>query len=184
MTGIRTGLIVSGLLAALPSVAGAQAVAFVPTVQTFPNGVTMSTTPVVSADRRYVRLGVSPQFTVLEGIDPFLVPAAVSGGGGGGGLGGGVGGLVGFAGMNGPMAGPGGPTGVFMGGGATGRPAASTSSGGGSSTDFEDRPWPAEGVAKAAPSAAPPPKASGRRGGRPRSPAAKAKSAQKARPAR
>ena len=68
--------------------AGAQAVAFQPNVQSFPSGVGMTTTPVVSHDRRYVRIGVNPLFTALEGLDPFLVPAAVSGGGVGGGLGG------------------------------------------------------------------------------------------------
>jgi hypothetical protein len=58
----------------------------------------MSATPVVSVDRRYVRLGVSPFFTGLQGFDTFSVPAAV-GGGGLGGLGGGLG----FAGMDGPI---------------------------------------------------------------------------------
>ena len=78
--------------------ASAQAVAFQPGVASFPNGVSMSVAPVVSADRRYVRLGVSPYFTGLQGFDTFPVPAAV-GGGGFGGLGGGVG----FAGMDGPI---------------------------------------------------------------------------------
>ncbi len=31
-------------------------VAFAPTVSSFPNGVTLNATPVVSADRRYVRM--------------------------------------------------------------------------------------------------------------------------------
>jgi hypothetical protein len=58
----------------------------------------MSVAPVVSADRRYVRLGVSPFFTGLQGFDTFPVPAAVVGGGFGG-----PGGGVGFAGMDGPI---------------------------------------------------------------------------------
>ena len=94
----RTFLASFGILALLAPSASAQAVAFQPGVASFPNGVSMSVTPVVSADRRYVRLGVSPYFTGLQGFDTFPVPAAV-GGGGFGGLGGGVG----FAGMDGPI---------------------------------------------------------------------------------
>ena len=94
----RTFLASFGILALLAPSASAQAVAFRPGVASFPNGVSMSVTPVVSADRRYVRLGVSPYFTGLQGFDTFSVPAAV-GGGGFGGLGGGVG----FAGMDGPI---------------------------------------------------------------------------------
>ena len=94
----RTFLASFGILAMLAPSASAQAVAFQPGVASFPNGVSMSVAPVVSADRRYVRLGVTPYFTGLQGFDTFPVPAAV-GGGGFGGLGGGVG----FAGMDGPM---------------------------------------------------------------------------------
>jgi hypothetical protein len=83
---------------------------------------------------------VNPVFTVLEGFDPFQVPAAVSGGGvGPGGLGGGLGGL---AGMNGPMVGPGqGLSSLDLarrglnGGVAPDRGDVSPS-------DFEDQPWP------------------------------------------
>src|SRR4051812_4727114 len=71
-----------GLVSMVAPSARAQ-VAFQPVVGAFPNGVTMSTTPVVSADRRYVRIGVNPQFSALEGLDAFSVPAAVSGGPGG-----------------------------------------------------------------------------------------------------
>ncbi len=77
-----------GLLAAGTSPARGQgAVAFQPTVSTFPSGVILNVTPVVSADRRYVRMGISPVFTDLTGFDVINVPAAV-GGGGNGGLGG------------------------------------------------------------------------------------------------
>jgi hypothetical protein len=76
--------------------ARAQAIAFQPVISEFPNGVNLNTTPVVSADRRYVRIGVTAQFTNIEGFSNFSVPNAVSGGGGrgfgGGGLGGGGGG--------------------------------------------------------------------------------------------
>jgi hypothetical protein len=75
--------------------ASAQAVAFQPVVNSFPSGVQLWTQPVVSADRRYVRLGVNPLFTDLLGFDAFSVPAAVSGGGVGGGAGGGLGGIGG-----------------------------------------------------------------------------------------
>jgi hypothetical protein len=92
---IRIFLASFGILAMLGPSASAQAVAFQPGVASFPNGVSMSVAPVVSADRRYVRLGVSPYFTGLQGFDTFPVPAAVGGGGFGGG--------VGFAGMDGPM---------------------------------------------------------------------------------
>ena len=51
----------------------------------FPNGVTLQVTPVVSADRRYVRMTLSPNFNALEGFDTIQVPAAVGGGGLGGG---------------------------------------------------------------------------------------------------
>jgi hypothetical protein len=94
-----------GFLALLGTSARGQ-VAFQPVVGSFPNGVSMSVTPVVSLDRRYVRLGVVPQFTALEGFDTYLVPGAVGGGGvGGGGMGaGGIGaGVMGFAGLNGPI---------------------------------------------------------------------------------
>ena len=42
-------------------------------------------TPVVSADRRYVRMTLSPFFTAIEGFDTIQVPAAVGGSGLGGG---------------------------------------------------------------------------------------------------
>ncbi len=95
---IWTFLASFGILAMLGPSATAQAVAFQPGVASFPNVVSMSVAPVVSADRRYVRLGVSPYFTGLQGFDTFPVPAAVGGGGFGG-----FGGGVGFAGMDGPM---------------------------------------------------------------------------------
>jgi hypothetical protein len=105
MSVFKASLATIGTLALLAPAAGAQAVAFQPVVGSFPNGVTLSVTPSVSVDRRYVRMGINPQFTVLNGFDTVLVPAAVGGvgGAGGGGVGGGVGGIVGLAGMNGPI---------------------------------------------------------------------------------
>jgi type II secretory pathway component GspD/PulD (secretin) len=68
----------------LTPIIGAGAVAFQPQIQTFPDGVQMFVTPVVSADRRYVRMSMSPFFTTFLGFDTFEIPAAVGGGGLGG----------------------------------------------------------------------------------------------------
>lgn len=140
MTGLRMWAAGVGFFSLAVSSASAQGVAFFPQVASFPNGVSMSATPVVSFDRRYVRLGMNPQFTVLEGFDPFQVPAAVSGGGvGPGGIGGG---LVGFAGLNGPMAGPGnGLSGIGI-GGQRAHSGFAGDQGDAFSSDFEDQPWP------------------------------------------
>ncbi len=97
---------VVGLLGGFLSAGPARAqIAFAPTVSSFPNGVTLNVTPVVSHDRRYVRMTLNPIFNALEGFDTYSAPFAVSnsgganrgggGGLGGGGLGGGVGGGAG-----------------------------------------------------------------------------------------
>ena len=77
------GLAAFALLAVLtaPGRAEAQAVAFAPSVGSIPDGISLSATPVVSADRRYVRIGVSPMFQTINGFQTFPVPAAVGGGG-------------------------------------------------------------------------------------------------------
>lgn len=111
MRGARPWTAAAGFLfLALVAPAARGQVAFAPQVSAFPNGVILSATPAVSYDRRYVRLGMNPQFTALEGFDTFQVPAAVGGIGAGPGPaglgGGGAGGLMGFAGMNGPIGGP------------------------------------------------------------------------------
>jgi hypothetical protein len=98
-----------GCILALASTAKGQAVAFVPIVSSFPSGVTLPVTPVVSADRRYVRMTLNPMFTSLNGFDTVSIPAAVSGGGVGGGGGGGFGGGTGGGGAG---------AGGFGGGGA------------------------------------------------------------------
>ncbi len=132
-----------GLAVLIAPAAQGQAVAFVPGVAAFPNGVVMSTTPVVSYDRRYVRLGMMPQFTALEGFQTYQVPAAVTGGGGGGLAGvGGLGGVTGFAGMNGPIDGSGMGSANFptqLDGSVRTRPS-NVAMGSG---DFEDQVWPA-----------------------------------------
>jgi hypothetical protein len=100
MARLKLSLAAVGLMALSAPSANAQAVAFQPVIGSFPNGATMSATPVVSADRRYVRISVNPQFTALNGFDNFQIPAAVSGGPGGALPGG-------LAGLNGPMMGGG-----------------------------------------------------------------------------
>jgi hypothetical protein len=106
----------------------AQAVAYTPQVSSILNGAALQVTPVVSADRRYVRMTLTPYFNTVNGFTTYTAPlGAVSGGGagsiggvgggagGGGGLGGaagggGLGGVAGgggFAGMGGPIGGMG-----------------------------------------------------------------------------
>lgn len=101
MLGTRTILPALVVLAALASDVRGQ-VGFQPGIGVFPNGINMQATPVVSKDRRYVRLGVDPQFTALIGFDTFGVPAAVSGGPAGPAAlaGAGLGGFLGAAGAS------------------------------------------------------------------------------------
>ena len=72
-------------VASLIPIVGPGAVAFAPQVSSFPNGVTLNVTPVVSADRRYVRMTLSPTFNSLEGFDTFPAGSAAVGGSGLGG---------------------------------------------------------------------------------------------------
>ncbi len=57
-----------------------QAIAYMPVPGQALTGSTLGVTPVVSADRRYVRLSVNPSFNVLNGFSTFGIPGAVSGG--------------------------------------------------------------------------------------------------------
>lgn len=141
------GLVVAGGAWFNDAARGQSAVAYTPQVSGILNGAAMQVTPVVSADRRYVRVSVNAYFNTVNGFSTYSAPlGAVSGGGsgsigggGGGGLGGGLGGLGGgggagaaggggvgagggFAGMNGPIGGMGmsGPTGPMMGYAQTG----------------------------------------------------------------
>lgn len=94
--------------------ARAQAIAYTPNVASLLNGAALNATPVVSADRRYVRLTLNPYFNTINGFTTYSAPlGAVSGGGVGGG---GLGGLGGLGGGGAGMGGGGG--GVGMGGGA------------------------------------------------------------------
>jgi hypothetical protein len=88
-------------------VARGQAIAYTPQVGFVPNGSTLSVTPAVSADRRYVRLTVNPYFNTVNGFTNYTAPLGAVGGGGAGG----------FAGMNG-LIGGGGNVGGGMGGAA------------------------------------------------------------------
>ena len=136
MHGIRATLVMAslGLVAGLasPNAVNAQfggsVVAFSPVIGTAPDGAILNNvTPVVSADRRYVRIvGLNPLFVGVDRFDTFNVPAAVSGGGGfggggfgGGGFGGGGfggGGFGGGGGVAGGIGGRGGFNNVGMGG--------------------------------------------------------------------
>jgi hypothetical protein len=96
---------VIGLLAAalLQFEVGAhgQAVGFQPIPAPLPSGVILDATPVVSADRRYVRLGIGVSFNEITGFTNYSVPAAVSGGGGAVGMNGLIGGMGGLGGLGG-----------------------------------------------------------------------------------
>jgi type II secretory pathway component GspD/PulD (secretin) len=71
-------------VASLFPVVGPGSVAFVPQVQPLQNGVFLMVTPVVTADRRYVRLSLTPTFTTINNFTTITVPAAVGGAGLGG----------------------------------------------------------------------------------------------------
>ena len=73
--------------------------AYTPEIGSIPTGATMSITPAVSADRRYVRLSVDAFFNGLNNIQTFSFPGGAVGGGNFGGFGGFGGGIA--AGMNG-----------------------------------------------------------------------------------
>ena len=72
-------------VASLQPIVGFGAVAFSPTPAPLLDGVQLFVTPVVSSDRRYVRMSLTPSFTTVTGLSTFSVPAAVGGGGLGGG---------------------------------------------------------------------------------------------------
>jgi hypothetical protein len=119
------------------SAARAQAIAYIPGIGFIPSGATMTVTPVVSPDRRYVRLGVDAFFNNLNSLQTFSFPGgAVSGGGGFGG----------FGGMNGVMGGGGGA--VAGGGGAVAGGGAAMGAGafGFNETGYAAGPVPIDGV--------------------------------------
>jgi hypothetical protein len=70
-----------------PVVGSGGAVGYQPIIQTLLDGVTLTASAVVSADRRYVRLAVSPTFTTITGVDVFTFVGGGSSAGAGGGAG-------------------------------------------------------------------------------------------------
>lgn len=71
-----------------PVVGAGGVVAYQPIVQTFLDGISMSVSAVVSADRRYVRMAVSPMFSTINGVDVFSFVGGPPQGGGNLGVGG------------------------------------------------------------------------------------------------
>jgi hypothetical protein len=95
-----------GLLVASGSWFGTEAraqIAYTPIVSSILNGAALTAQPIVSADRRYVRLTLTPYFNTVNGFTTYSAPIGAVGGGFGGGFGGFGGG---FAGFGGGVAGP------------------------------------------------------------------------------
>jgi type II secretory pathway component GspD/PulD (secretin) len=105
------------VISVTPSV-GVFAVGFTPVIELVPSGVSMSVAAVVSADRRFVRLAVVPNFQVIsdvftftflsapgqtgaQGMGPGASGSSGSTGSSGGGFGGGSSGASGFGGIGG-----------------------------------------------------------------------------------
>ncbi len=109
---------------------GVGAVGFTPIIGQIQDGIQLNVSAVISADRRYVRLSLAPNFTNLVDIFTFTFAGggagggAIGGGAGGaaGGIGGGGGGIGGggIGGGGGGQIGIGGIGGGFGGGGAGG----------------------------------------------------------------
>jgi hypothetical protein len=106
------------------------ATGYQPIISTLPEGTNLSATAVVSADRRYVRVSVTPLFSGVGQVTTFNFAGGGAqgtggmGGGGMGGMGGGMGGGgmggMGGGGMGGMGGGMGGMGGGGMGGGGMG----------------------------------------------------------------
>jgi Flp pilus assembly secretin CpaC/tetratricopeptide (TPR) repeat protein len=125
------------VIALVPNV-GTGAVGFTPIVQTIPEGIFLQVTAVISADRRYVRLQLSPQFSNIVDVFTFSFASGGAGvggigGAGGGGIGGGGigGGGIGGGGIGGGIAGLGGIGGFGGVGGAGGGGGGGLGGGGG-----------------------------------------------------
>jgi hypothetical protein len=95
-------------------------IAYVPEIGLIPTGATLTVTPVVSADRRYVRVGVNAFFNDLNFFSTFSFPGGAVGGGNFGG--GGFGGIA--AGMDGVIGETGYESGTLVGNGMNAQPAA------------------------------------------------------------
>ncbi len=136
-TATVTDTVQRPFVTSLTPTVGFGAVGFTPQITVLPEGVSMTVQAVISADRRYVRLTVIPQFTAITDVQEFsFVSGAGSstiqgntGGGGGGGrqgfgggasAGGGQGGFGGIGGSGGTGGAGGRPTGGTAGGGQAG----------------------------------------------------------------
>jgi type II secretory pathway component GspD/PulD (secretin) len=129
----QIGSVISALqrpfVVSLTPVASAFNIGYQPQIQTFNDGTTLIVQAVVSADRRYVRLSVLPQFQNITDVFTFSYLSGGTGGaggnrngGGGGGIGGGGGGVGGGGGGigGGGIGGGGGTGGGGIGGGGNG----------------------------------------------------------------
>jgi hypothetical protein len=81
-------------------------VGYMPVIEVLPEGALMFASAVVSADRRYVRISPSPQFSTIRSVTTFSIEGgatntAANVGGAGGGAGGGLGGGGGGGGLGG-----------------------------------------------------------------------------------
>ncbi|HEY2156797.1 MAG TPA: hypothetical protein VGH33_14295 [Isosphaeraceae bacterium] len=103
MTALAAGLLT--ILALGPDQARGQgAIAFQPVPAPIFDSANLGVTSAVSADRRYVRLGVNAGFQTVNGFTTLNIPVGLVSGGPGG-----------FAGMNGPIGGGGGIAPAAMG---------------------------------------------------------------------
>jgi hypothetical protein len=80
---IKHKCIAASLLFLLPSFAFAQVTGVTVTgtsvnVQTLSTGTVLSVTPAVSPDLRYVGMSINPQFSVLDGVDTFILSNTTS----------------------------------------------------------------------------------------------------------
>jgi len=75
---------------ALTPIVGFSSVAFTPQIGQLNDGVQLAVTPVVSSDRRYVRLSLAPNFNTVNGLQTLTFPAGAVGGSGLGGSGTGI----------------------------------------------------------------------------------------------
>ncbi|MFM7317665.1 MAG: type II secretory pathway, component PulD [bacterium] len=66
-------------------IVGPGSVAYQPVISQVPEGVQLMVTPVVSHDRRYVRLSINPTFITFRQFESFSLPGGAVGGGGLGG---------------------------------------------------------------------------------------------------
>ncbi len=80
-------------------------IAYQPVVSPILSGVALNATPVVSADRRYVRMTLSPYFNTVNGFTTYSAPIGAVGGGNLAGMGGVIAGGVGQGGAMAPMTG-------------------------------------------------------------------------------